>query len=122
MTNIAAGNSEQCNKLVEKNGIDVLIDQFDETVEIVEQVLWALGNMAVDNSYNRDMIIAKNGISLICKFLVKMLNEGINAKIINLISWVLSSLCRGQPLPNFYDVSEAVIMLCEMLGKRMITN
>ena len=63
LTNIAAGNQNQCNSIIEKGGIKIFVDLLlSPTIGVVEQAVWALGNIACDSSNHRDSILKCGGL------------------------------------------------------------
>lgn len=63
MTNVAAGNSQQTNSIIEKGGVKIFVDLLlSEHAGIVEQAVWALGNIACDSAGYRDMILKAGGL------------------------------------------------------------
>ena len=64
---------------------------------IVEQAIWALGNIASDSSFHRDAIIRKGGIQNLI-YVIKTTNC---EDLFQPGAWALSNLCRGTPLPSY---------------------
>lgn len=69
-----------------------------DNVAVVEQILWALGNLAADSCSFRDMIINDGGIEAILNMLMVIQKE---EKLINETCWCLANMCRGMPLPDY---------------------
>lgn len=64
LTNVAAGNTKQTATIIDKNGIRIFVDLLmSEHVGIVEQAVWALGNIASDSPAYRDMIVKSGGLT-----------------------------------------------------------
>lgn len=64
---------------------------------IVQQAIWAIGNIASDSTFNRDAVIRNGGIP-------NLIYATSNVKSMDLIqpgAWALSNLCRGTPPPNY---------------------
>jgi hypothetical protein len=84
-------------------------------LEVVEQVIWGLGNMAGDSPRIRDLVInagAANPISDLCDRSTPGSTFCRNA------SWTLSNLCRGRPAPDYKKVLRCI----PSLAKVLITN
>lgn len=59
IANLASGTTEQCQCLVNKGAIPVVVDLFDSPYStVIEQAIWAVANMGGDNSENRDELIS----------------------------------------------------------------
>ncbi len=68
MTNVAAGTTDQTRSIIEKGGIKIFVDLLLSThVGIVEQAIWALGNIACDSQGYRDMILKSGGLKNLIK-------------------------------------------------------
>lgn len=66
--------------------------------EVVEQVIWGIGNIAGDSPYTRDRVISSGAVEIISKVLQKAKPDTSFARN---SSWALSNLCRGKPSPNY---------------------
>lgn len=64
---------------------------------IVEQAIWAIGNIASDCVFYRDTIIRSGGLLN----LVDVIQKTNDDSILKHGSWALSNLCRGNPLPKY---------------------
>lgn len=81
-------------------------------LEVVEQAIWGLGNIAGDGAKIRDMVIAAGAINPISNILDRA-QPG--SSFVRNASWTLSNLCRGKPAPNFHAVKRAVPSLAKVL-------
>lgn len=78
---------------------------------IVEQAIWAIGNIASDSSFNRDAVIRKGAITaLVCIVTSTKLSQIIEPGL-----WALSNLCRGQPYPPYDLIREAIIAIAQLM-------
>jgi importin subunit alpha-6/7 len=58
LTNVASGSTIQCQSIIDKGGIPLFISLLlKENMGIVEQAIWAIGNIASDCSFYRDAIL-----------------------------------------------------------------
>jgi importin subunit alpha-6/7 len=66
-------------------------------MEVVEQVIWGLGNMGGDGPRIRDLIIEAGAIEPISDQLDR---SPPGSSFVRNASWTLSNLCRGRPAPE----------------------
>lgn len=81
-------------------------------IEVVEQAIWGLGNIAGDSHKVRDLVISAGAIIPIADILDKA-QPG--SSFVRNASWTLSNLCRGRPSPDFYKVARAIPSLAKVL-------
>ena len=81
-------------------------------IEIIEQVIWGLGNIAGDSTYHRDLVIDSGAVALISDLLD---NCKIGTSFCRNASWALSNLCRGRPAANSFMIARAIPSLCKIL-------
>eukprot|EP01112_Ceratiomyxa_fruticulosa_P015557 TRINITY_DN4585_c0_g1_i1.p1 TRINITY_DN4585_c0_g1~~TRINITY_DN4585_c0_g1_i1.p1 ORF type:complete len:534 (-),score=120.75 TRINITY_DN4585_c0_g1_i1:221-1822(-) len=113
LTNIASGSSAQTRIVVESGAVM----QFGRLLstsnkDLLEQVVWGLGNIAGDGHECRDFLLNLNVLpSLLHTCFVP------NAKVSLLrnATWILSNLCRGKPKPNFNLVKICLPTLVTLL-------
>lgn len=88
--------------MIEKGTINVLVDLLSSShIEVVEQAIWGLGNIAGDSYKVRDLVINAGAINPISDILDRA-KPG--SSFVRNASWTLSNLCRGRPAPNFATV------------------
>lgn len=113
MTNIASGTSEQTKAVVKEGALpkfQLLLSS--PRPEIVEQAVWALGNIAGDGAETRDLIL-NNGV---LSDLLKLFNSDISISILRNVVWTISNLCRNKnPPPNFQIVKDVLPILARLL-------
>ena len=85
----------------------------------VEQAIWAIGNIASDCVAYRDNIIRNGGILNLVNVVQKNMHE---PNIIKHGAWALSNLCRGNPLPKYENIKDAIPLLCHLIAKEFITD
>ena len=58
LTNLASGNNDHVQVLLEKGAVNVLVQLLSsQHIEVVEQAIWGLGNIAGDSHKVRDIVI-----------------------------------------------------------------
>jgi hypothetical protein len=81
-------------------------------VDVIEQAIWGLGNIAGDSSKIRDLVIKEGAIEPISQILDRA-QPG--SSFVRNASWTLSNLCRGRPAPDFLKVHRAISSLAKVL-------
>lgn len=120
MTNVASGTSIQCQSIVDKGGIPLFVELLKSpNLGTVEQAIWAVGNISSDCVAYRDNIIRNGGITNLVEVIQKNLND---PNIIKHGAWALSNLCRGNPLPKYENIKEAIPLLCMLIAKEYIVD
>ena len=102
LTNIASGSSENVSTLMEKD----IITHFNKLlgsphIEVVEQVIWGIGNIAGDSPTTRDSVIKSGSLEKISYILENAPGESTFTRN---AAWALSNLLRGRPSPNYEDI------------------
>ncbi|XP_071749978.1 uncharacterized protein, partial [Lepeophtheirus salmonis] len=117
LTNIASGSSEQTKVVVEYGAAPLLVDMLTEAdVEIVDQAIWALGNISGDGEKTRDMIIYSKGVESIIYIGNKLIGNSEHIKILRNLTWLLSNLNRGKcPPPPIESVEKSAKFLNSLL-------
>jgi len=80
--------------------------------EIVEQAIWAIGNLAGDNAHVRDMVMSAGVVAPICE---KLDQAPAGSSFVRNASWTLSNFCRGRPGPSFNLIERAIPSLVKVL-------
>ncbi|KAI5150025.1 importin subunit alpha-6/7 [Enteropsectra breve] len=119
ITNIASGTTEQTAFLVRENAVEVLIKMITEDDDmIVDQAIWALGNIAGDSEEMRNEVLNRGFLDSAEGLLERYSNSADNVKILRNIVWLLSNLSRGKnPRPKeehiafIFRVMEKLIMM-----------
>lgn len=114
LTNLASSESEYTLLLFDHGATQVLCTLLtSQHIEVVEQAIWCLGNMAGDNTRIRDAILYAGVIKPISTILMTRPNLSHSFK--RNASWTLANLCRGKPNPPFEMVKEALPALGKIL-------
>lgn len=113
MTNLASGNSEHVQVLLEKDTVTVLVQLLNSPhLEVVEQAIWGLGNIAGDSTKVRDIVISAGAVNPIANILDQA-HPG--SSFVRNASWTLSNFCRGRPAPQYHQVQRAIPSLAKVL-------
>jgi len=81
-------------------------------IEVVEQVIWGIGNIAGDSPSTRDSVLKSGALQSI----VTVLDQATpGTSFLRNASWALSNLCRGRPQPNYNYVRPAIPSLVKVL-------
>lgn len=113
ITNIASGDHDHVNHLIAKGCVDSFIRLITNgNIEVVEQAVWGLGNIAGDNPRVRDLVISAGAVEPISN----LLDQGPKtSSFVRNVSWTLANLCRGRPSPDFNLVQRAIPSLANTL-------
>lgn len=79
---------------------------------MIEQSIWALGNLAGDNVNIRNLIISRGAVDPISKIVFA---APAGSSFCRNSSWTLTNLCRGRPGPPFHQIINAVTVLAKVL-------
>ncbi len=70
MTNVASGTYEHVNVLIQKGAVDKLISLLASPhIEVIEQAIWGIGNIAGDGPRIRDIVISAGAVEPISNLL-----------------------------------------------------
>jgi hypothetical protein len=99
--------------LIDRGTIKALVELLKSPhIEVIEQSIWGLGNIAGDSHKIRDLVIMEGAIQPIANIL-DTAQPG--SSFVRNASWTLSNLCRGRPAPQFEYVARAVSSLAKVL-------
>lgn len=89
--------------------------------KLVENALWALGNMAGDSPNFRNQIIREGAILVITNYFTQR-NESPNCRLLADGCWALSNILRGNPLPDYNQVKAALPLMISSISKGYIRD
>jgi len=111
LTNIASGNAEQTQLVIESDTVPLLRDLIESpSEEVREQAIWAIGNIAGDSPWCRDFVLGHNVLDP----LLKAMNTS-RMMVLRNATWALSNLCRGKPQPLWNLIHPALPVLCKLI-------
>ena len=110
---MASGTNIQCQSIIDKGGIPLFVELLKSNNSgIVEQAIWAIGNISSDCIFYRDNIIRSGGLQNLVEVVTKTHEEA----LVKHGCWAISNLCRGSPLPKYDYVRYAVPVLCHCIA------
>ena len=116
---MASGTTIQCQSIIDKGGIPLFVELLrSDNAGIVEQAIWAIGNISSDCIFYRDTIIRAGGL----QNLVEVVNRTNDDTLVKHGCWALSNLCRGSPLPKYDLVKAAIPVLCQAIACGRLTD
>ncbi|CAG9853980.1 unnamed protein product [Phyllotreta striolata] len=114
LTNIASGTSEQTAAVVQEGAIPRLQALLSSPkIEVAEQAIWALGNIAGDGPETRDMILNAN----VLPDFLRLITPATSLSVLRNTVWAISNLCRNKnPSPNFELLRPVLPFLANLIN------
>lgn len=113
LTNVASGTYEHVQVLIQKGTVDQLIKLLKSPhIEVIEQAIWGIGNIAGDGPRIRDIVIAAGAVNPIADLLDQVTT---GTSFTRNASWTLSNFCRGRPAPELDKVKRCLPSLARVL-------
>jgi len=99
--------------LIQKGTVDQLIKLLKSPhIEVNEQAIWGIGNIAGDGPRIRDIVIAAGAVEPIADLLDQVQS---GQSFTRNASWALSNFCRGRPAPDIQKVKRCLPSLARVL-------
>ncbi|CAH1101807.1 unnamed protein product [Psylliodes chrysocephalus] len=114
LTNIASGSSDQTAAVVQEGAIPRLQALLSSPrIDVAEQAVWALGNIAGDGPVTRDMVLSNS----VLPDLLQLIKPTTSLSLLRNTVWAISNLCRNKnPSPNFELLQPALPYLSRLLN------
>ena len=94
LSNVASGTALQTQSVVDKGGIQLFTELIKSSHElVVEQAVWAIGNIGGDRSVYRDSLIKGGALNTLNSLVMKCQNS----KIVSQSAWAISNIVRRKP-------------------------
>jgi len=112
ITNIASSTSQHTMTVVELGVVPILGRLLlSDNLDLVEQTIWCLGNIAGDCTRFRDFVLKHS----VLKELVRHAETCDKLSLLRNCTWTISNLTRGKPQPPFETVRPAIPTLLKLL-------
>ena len=102
LTNIASGKSDHVQALIDKGALPLFISLLGSNHKnIVEQAIWALGNIAGEDAYFKNLILKEGAIKPLGQIFSTAEADSMLARN---WAWCITNLLRGKPMPVFEEL------------------
>lgn len=103
LTNIASGSSDQTAAVVQEGAIPRLQALLSSPrIDVAEQAVWALGNIAGDGPVTRDMVLSNS----VLPDLLQLIKPTTSLSLLRNTVWAISNLCRNKVrILTFYVIA-----------------
>jgi|TARA_B110000914_G_scaffold171496_1_gene152243 importin subunit alpha-1 len=112
ITNVTSGSSKQAMAVVNMGIVPQIMKMSaSPNVELADQCIWCLGNLAGDSINIRDLLLSIGGMELI----LERLSDKSPISTVRIATWCIANLCRGKPRPSLSITRKALIKLNAIL-------
>ena len=108
-------------KLVENSGIPILMAIIGSNthIEVKEQSIWCLGNIAGDNTKFRNALLDNDLLPMVCDLVDR---APPSTSFVRNAVWTLSNLCKGKPAPDFEKVKRVIPTFAKVINETEATE
>ncbi|KAJ6253150.1 importin alpha [Anaeramoeba flamelloides] len=119
LSNLCSENTTQTKYIVDLGVIPKLVRLISSPdIRVCEQAMWALGNIAGDNTQFRDQILQQK--KLFEQISQIFLRNDLTNDVAKTASWALSNFVDGKPRPEFELVKDSVPIFKMLLNENLI--
>lgn len=114
LTNIASGTAQETEEIIIAGAVPKLVGLLQSPVpKVVDQAVFALGNIAGDGSLERDLVLSLGVIEL----LVNMVEFGnLHLDHLRNVTWCMMNLCRGrEPRASAKNMKKLIPTLAKLI-------
>lgn len=113
LTNIASGNSEQTQKILDFGAIPLFADMLRESDEdLVDQAAWAFGNISGDSEIMRDACINCGVLKTALHLSKNLIHSNTGLRVLRNLAWLISNLNRGtKPPPKRENMLQSLAII-----------
>ena len=107
LTNLVSEtNPYSTNIVVDNRAVPTLMSLLHiENEEVRNQAMWALSNIAANTGNQRDLILNAGALPAIVTMVRSAIQNPQQLNLLQLGSWTLGNLCKGEPPPPFELIS-----------------
>ncbi|KAA0155931.1 hypothetical protein FNF27_00219 [Cafeteria roenbergensis] len=121
LTNIASGTAAHTELVITSGAPELLVQMLgSREVNVREQAVWALGNIAGDSPKTRDFVMSIGGMLPILNLLRPELSP--SQSMLRNVAWCISNFCRGKPRPHLDTLQPCLASLTYIIGSMSDTE
>ena len=113
LTNImACGTSAHVAVVLAAGALPLFVELLDSPdMDVREQAVWAIGNVAGDSPANRDAVLATPALAK----MLPLLGQHSNPTFVRNVAWTISNCLRGRPNPPLHVAAQVLPTLALLL-------